>query len=174
MEELDQRERALNKRDADLTQRQNQIQTSMISNEIDNLNSQSNSNSHYSIKLPPFSSSDTEMWFAQVEALFERCKIDSETARAQVVISQVDSETLRCVRHIVMASPKPNNVYSQIKSNLISHFATSKESRVLQLIRDDVLVSGKPSHILSKLKSLNYDDCNDDILRAIFLSKLPH
>lgn len=174
MEELDERERVLNRRDAENTQRLGQIQTSMISSEINNLNKTNYPNSHYSIKLPPFSTSDTEMWFVQAEAVFERCKVETEAATAQVVITQVDSETLCCVRHIVMASPKPNNVYSQIKSNLISHYATSKEARVLQLVRGDILVSGKPSHTLSKLRSLNYDDCNDDFLKQIFLSKLPH
>ncbi|XP_043472425.1 uncharacterized protein LOC122505070 [Leptopilina heterotoma] len=113
------------------------------------------------------------MWFAQAEAVFDRHGIEMELAKVQIV-AQVDSESLRCVRHIVMANPEPENVYTQIKNELISHFAISKESRVLQMIRGDVIISGKPSQMLSRLRSLNTGECTDDVLKAIFISKLPH
>lgn len=176
--ELNRRVEQLNRRERELEARvtQNQQQQEMRADAIvhnENNVRQANHGNHH-IRLPPFSTSDTEMWFAQAEAVFDRHRIESELAKVQVMVAQVDSESLRCVRHLVMANPKPENVYTQIKNELISHFAISRESRVLQMIRGDVLISGKPSQMLSRLRSLNTGECTDEVLKAVFISKLPH
>lgn len=145
-----------------------------IENQGGDIVRQISSENYHRIRLPSFSANDTEMWFGQVEYVFERYGVESEIARVQIIISQVDAETLSCVRYIVMASPKPKNAYTQIKNELVANFPISKEARVLQLIRGDVLVGGKPSQMLSRLRNLNTGECNDEVMKTIFISKLPH
>lgn len=127
-----------------------------------------------SIKLPQFSNNDPEMWFAQVESIFERNRIETECSKAQIIMAQVDADTLACVRHVVMSNPKPVDAYTQIKNGIIFHFALSQETRMFQLIRGDVISSGKPSHVLSRIRSLNAGNCSEEVLKTIFLAKLPH
>lgn len=126
------------------------------------------------IKLPLFSANDPEMWFVQVESVFARNEIDTEIAKTRLIIAQVDADTLNCVRHIVMLDPKPDDAYTQLKNGIIAHFATCKETRLFQLIRRDVLSSGKPSQILSRIRSLNVGNCDEEVLKAMFLAKLPY
>lgn len=73
-----------------------------------------------------------------------------------------------------MVNPRPINYYTKLKRGLISHFAVSDETRAFQLIHGDVTNNGKPSQMLSRLRSLNAVNCNDDVLKTIFLAKLPH
>lgn len=127
-----------------------------------------------SVKLPKFCESDPELWFVQIESIFDRLKIVTEETRSQIVLSQVDADILSCVRHIVIINPRPPNCYTQLKKELISHFAISGEARVFQVIHGDVTNNGKPSQMLNRLRSLNAGNCSDDVLKTIFLAKLPH
>lgn len=114
------------------------------------------------------------MWFVQVESVFDRNRVKTEHAKAQLIMAQLDADTLSCVRHIIMSDPKPADAYSQIKVGIIAHFATSQETRVFQLIHGDILSSGKPSQILSRIRCLNAGNCSEEVLKTIFLAKLPH
>lgn len=98
-----------------------------------------------SIKLPPFSINNPKMWFVQVESIFDRNREETECLKAQIIMSKVDTDSLSCVRHIVMPGHKPDDVYSQIKNGMIANFEVPHETHRFQLIRGHVLSSGKPS-----------------------------
>lgn len=87
-------------------------------------------------------------------------------------MAQVDANILFCVRQIVMANTKPIDACTQIKNGIISHYATSQETRIFQLIREDLLFSGRPSQILNRIRSLNAGNWNEEVLKTIFFSKV--
>lgn len=110
------------------------------------------------------------MWFAQVESVFARHKIERDDLKTQILTSQVNADTLNCVRHIVMSRPKPLNSYTQIRNGIISHYSVSNETRIFKLIHGDIVVPGKPSQILSRLRSLNTGNCDENVLKVIFFN----
>lgn len=125
------------------------------------------------IKLPKMLPNEPELWFMQIESIFESQNIIDEDAKTRALVSNANAEVLSCVKHIIMANPKPSDSYSQLKAAIVSHFSVSDESRMYQLIRGEVLTNGKPSQILSRLRGLNSANISEDVLKAIFLTKLP-
>lgn len=183
---INERERALNLRIEDLNRREREFENRIRDQNINNghgagiaipgleVNRQYNLENNQAIRLPKFCENDPELWFIQVESIFDRLRINTEEARCQIIMSHMDADVLNCVRHIIVIVPRPENCYTQLKMGLISHFSISNETRVFQLIRGDVNNSGKPSQMLSRIRSLNAGNCNDEVLKTIFLSKLPH
>lgn len=80
-----------------------------------------------SIKLPKMLQNEPELLFIQVESIFSNQNIVDEADRTRALVSNADAEVLNCVKHIVMANPRPPNSYTQIKQAIISHFSMSDE-----------------------------------------------
>ena len=57
--------------------------------------------------------------------------------------------------------------------NLISSLAVSAVARLRKLLKGEVLAEGKPSVLLTRLRDLNDGNCNEAILRSVFLEQLP-
>lgn len=185
-EELNERERILNERIALINQRERDFEARILEQPapaaqtagVQRVRNGGDANVHseckYTIKLPKFCDNDPDLWFLQIESIFSRMGISTEEARSQIVMSQLDADRLNCIRQLIMTIPRPADIYSQMKRSLISHYTIPDETRVFKVIRGDVVNEGKPSEILSQLRRLDAGNCNDKVLRAIFLSKLPH
>ncbi|XP_043473384.1 uncharacterized protein LOC122505671 [Leptopilina heterotoma] len=196
-QELDRREQELIQRIADHEQRERDLaERIVVQNGIDH-NPEENQNAlqppgnnvaaiglvnmqpngidnHRSIKLPKLCANEPELWFVQIESIFTSHNINAKAEKTQALLANADGDSLNCVKHIIMANPPPADSYTQIKNGIIAHFSVSDESRVYQLLRGDVITSGKPSQILNRLRSLNSGNISEDVLKAIFLTKLPN
>lgn len=130
--------------------------------------------SHRKIKLPKLCANEPELWFIQIETIFKSYNIVSEADKTHAILANVDGDSLNCVKHLIIANPRPIDSYTQIKKGIIAHFSVSEEARVYQLLRGDVITSGKPSQILNHLRSLNSGNIGEEVLKVIFLTKLPN
>lgn len=131
------------------------------------------SDKHRNLKLPKFCANEPNLWFVQIESVFAYHKIATHIEKSQILMANLDSDTLNCVRHVVLAFPRPEDAYSQNKTRIVFHFAVSDEVRTYQLLRGDLLNSGKPSQVLNQLRCLNDGNISEEILKLIFMTKLP-
>ena len=123
-------------------------------------------------KIPTFFTNDPTLWFLQVESTFASCRITAEQTKADFVIANLDGDVINCVRDLLTAAERPDNIYTQIKERIISNFSVSAEARLRQLLKGQVSSSGKPSLILARLRALD-SNCGEDILRTVFMDQLP-
>ncbi|XP_039308808.1 uncharacterized protein LOC120358479 [Solenopsis invicta] len=123
-------------------------------------------------KLPPFWKENPILWFAQVEAAFTLARISNEDTKFRYVILNLDNTALPFVSDIV-ANPPPVNKYQALKERIIRSFDETAESKLRKLIRGREIGDEKPSNYLQKLRNLAGGQCNDSVLRTLFLEQLP-
>ena len=128
-----------------------------------------------SIKLPPFWSADSQVWFAQVEAQFSTRHINQRTCFDYVVAALAPEFTTE-VRDLLLAPPhtKPYNV---IKAQLIQRTAASEQCRFQQLYTAEELGDKKPLQLLCRMQQLlSYaagPNPDNKFLHKLFLQRLP-
>ena len=123
-------------------------------------------------KIPTSFTNDPTLWLLQVESTFASCRITAEQTKADFVIAILDVGVINCVRDLLTAAERHDNIYTQIKERVINNFSVSAEARLRQLLKGQVSSSGKPSLILARLRALD-SNCGEDILRTVFMDQLP-
>lgn len=123
-------------------------------------------------KLPPFWKQDPALWFIQVDAAFHRKKITNDSSKYWTVISYIDPELLQHVSDIVKRPPE-TDMYKTLKESLISRLSTTQEQQLQILLDDLVLGDNKPSQLLRKMQDLANNKVTEDVLRSLWLKRLP-
>lgn len=72
-----------------------------------------------------------------------------------------------------MLDPPDDNRYDALKVRLLSHFSDSEQSRLKKLLGDLELGTKRPSHLLREMKTLSGKTMNDDLLKSLWLQRLP-
>ena len=125
-----------------------------------------------SIKLPPFSPADPEVWFDQVETQFTTRGVTTKKTRFDYVISSLSPEFAMEVRDLLL-KPPAESLYDTPKAELIKRTAASEQRKLEQHISGD----RKPTQLLRRMQQLLGDklgtstDANS-FLRELFL-RLP-
>ena len=88
------------------------------------------------------------------------------------MIVNLDSDTLNAVGDIVK-TPPARNKYDTIKSRITSAFGESLERRLRRLLRGQPPGFHKPSLCLQRMRTTAGGQCNDPVLRTLFLEQLP-
>ena len=126
-------------------------------------------------KLPDFWPSDPELWFAQVEALFEAQNITQEKTKFAHVVRVLPARYASEVRDITLhPSEQP---YKTIKEELQKRVCMSRRQQLQQLLHVEDLGDRKPSQLLRQMLKLRGGTTGeadqDEIFREIYLQKLP-
>lgn len=124
------------------------------------------------IKLPPFWKENPAVWFAQVELTFAAARITSDEARYRHVGMNLDVAALPYVIDLLTTPPRDNK-YVTLKERIITAFGVSETQKLRKLIRGQELGTDKPSNFLQRLRNLTGGQCNDNIIRTLFLEQLP-
>ncbi|UYV72105.1 hypothetical protein LAZ67_9001826 [Cordylochernes scorpioides] len=124
-----------------------------------------------SVKIPPFWVEKPEIWFFQVEAQFEIGGIIQEDTKFHYLISQLEPKYIENIWDII--NSKIDNKYSECKSRLLELFRESEGLRIKKLISGIELGDIKPSQLLQKLRSLATPDISDNLIKTLWLDKLP-
>ena len=124
------------------------------------------------LKLPPFWTTDPEIWFEQIEAFFDtnNPKITTDATKYKHVVQALDAATAKEVRHILV-KPEADKTYKELKTALIKVFGKSRAEQDQELLSITHLGDRKPSALLRQMQALNADP--DTLLRALFLRTLP-
>ncbi|UYV85054.1 hypothetical protein LAZ67_X004411 [Cordylochernes scorpioides] len=124
-----------------------------------------------SVKIPPFWVEKPEIWFFQVEAQFKIGGIIQEDTKFNYLISQLEPKYIENIWDII--NSKSDNKYSECKSRLLELFRESEGLRIKKLISGIELGDMKPSQLLQKLRSLATPDISDNLIKTLWLDKLP-
>lgn len=125
-----------------------------------------------SIKLPPFWKNNPALWFCQVESQFEIAGIRSDKAKFNYIVGCVESNVLAQVSDLILTRPE-NNMYDTLKTRILSCFTESAETRFKKLISEISLDGKRPSHLLREMKELAGTGINGDVLKSLWLQRLP-
>ncbi|GBM51552.1 hypothetical protein AVEN_79965-1 [Araneus ventricosus] len=115
----------------------------------------------------------------QVFFLRNRCVLDllgagisEDSTKYHALVSALDSRILSQARDIVLAPPR-DNAYTALKERIISLFSQSERARLRQLLQDLHLGDLRPSQLLSQMKNLAGDKTSAELLRTLWLQRLP-
>lgn len=125
------------------------------------------------LRLPQFWADKPALWFALVEAQFNRSRIRSDDARYEHVIGQLDCRFASEVEDIITNPPQTNR-YETLKTELIRRLSLSQDERVKKLLLQEELGDRKPTQFLRHLRALAGTGCVDEnMLRTLFMQRLP-
>ena len=105
-------------------------------------------------KLPEFWPDDPTLWFEQIEALFEINGITVDKTKFSYILAY-------------------ESRYEKFKTRVIQGFSTSEEAKLRKLFKGQNLGDQKPSQFLVVLRNNASGQCNNTILKSLFLEHLP-
>lgn len=123
-------------------------------------------------KLPAFWKDEPEVWFLQVESCFRICGITQDATKFEYLVMSLDQSVLYLVKDIII-SPPATGKYETIKERIMKSFAESAEQQLKRLLGGMDMGDQKPSHYLQRMKSLSSGKVGNDILKTLFLERLP-
>ncbi|XP_055932083.1 uncharacterized protein LOC129962361 [Argiope bruennichi] len=124
-----------------------------------------------SIKIPPFWTEKPEIWFYQVEAQFSISGIKSEETKFHYLIAQMEPRFVENLWDIVTDTNE--NKYTAAKERLLNTFKESENRRIQRLVSEMELGDLRPTQLLQKMRSLATDGISDNVLKTLFLQKMP-
>lgn len=125
-----------------------------------------------SIKIPPFWAEYPELWFAQVEAQFAIAKITADLTKFHTVVGKIDSHVLAQVSDAVLKPPATDK-YANFKKCLIEVYGDSEHRKMKKLLSMTDIGDRKPSQLLNELSTLGGDKLSNELLKTIWLERLP-
>lgn len=125
-----------------------------------------------SFNTPAFWRNAPKFWFKKLEAQFELARISTETTKYNHLLSALDENLIRVISD-VLESPDPRLPYTQLKDALISRLSDSETSKLNKLLGDLVLGDRSPSQFLREMRNLSDGNLSDDVLKTLWLQRLP-
>ncbi|XP_066590842.1 uncharacterized protein [Prorops nasuta] len=123
-------------------------------------------------KLTAFISEAPDVWFYIVEAEFAAGKITSDDTKYLAVIRALDAKTLAMLTDVLRQPPEKNK-YTNLKSAILNRLLESRTKQVDKLLRNLALGDKKPSTLLREMQDLAKGEIGQDILRQLWLERLP-
>ena len=129
----------------------------------------------FNLKLPPFWSSDLEVWFQQVEAQFCTHSITAQCSKFDYTVASLSPELATEVRDLII-HPPTDSPYDSLREQLIKRTTTSEQRRLQQLFSTEELGDRKPTQLLHRIQQLlgEHTSATDStFIRELFLQRLP-
>ncbi|XP_063241138.1 uncharacterized protein LOC134541555 [Bacillus rossius redtenbacheri] len=124
------------------------------------------------VRIPPFWSADPEMWFAQVENQFAIAGITADSTKFHYVAGNLDSRYATEVRDI-LTQPPATGKYERLRTELVKRLSASQARKTKQLLETEEMGDRRPSQFLRHLRGLAGTAIPDDLLRSLWLGRLP-
>ena len=125
-----------------------------------------------SVKLPPFWEADLATWFVNVEAQFALANIVTDETRYNYVVANLDPKFWAEVQDI-LRNPPSSGKYDKLKFELIRRLSVSQDQKTRRLLEHEDIGDRKPSQFLRHLRGLAGNVIPADILRPLWLARLP-
>lgn len=123
------------------------------------------------VKIPEFSPSDPELWFAMVERSLDASGVTAEMTKFGYVLGALKPEYAQEVRDIILSPPA--QAFTKLKTELIRRVGSSQEQKTRRFLEHEEIGDRKPSQFLRHLRNLGGTTVSDEILRTLWLSRLP-
>lgn len=128
--------------------------------------------SRVGMRMPEFTPSDPELWFNIVDRSFQAAGITTDMTKFGYAITAIGPRHTLEVRDIIM-NPPAERAYETLKNELIKRLSLSQEHKTRRLLEHEEIGDRKPSQFLRHLRSLAGNVIGDEVLRTIWLSRLP-
>ncbi|XP_078051694.1 uncharacterized protein LOC144477829, partial [Augochlora pura] len=123
------------------------------------------------VRIPEFSPTDPELWFAMVERSLDASGVTAESTKFGYVLGALNAEYAAEVRDIILnPSAEP---FTKLKVELIKRIGASQELKTRRLLEHEEMGDRKPSQFLRHLRSLGGAAVSEAILRTLWLGRLP-
>lgn len=129
----------------------------------------------HNVKLPPYWPSSLNTWFIQVESQFAINRITSEVTKYNYLVSALPQDVAETLTDI-LDQPHQTTPFTQLKDAIINRHLLSIERRIKRIISDEDMGDKSPSDFYRRLKQLagTSGTVTDDLIRKLWLSRLPH
>ena len=130
------------------------------------------------VKLPNFWANDPELWFFQVEAVFENRtpKVTVDSTKFNYVMAALPQDILNACRGIIQLPPNTPDRYQQFKKALTDSYSKTESQRHAELIEfaaaKEPILDIKPSALMMHVSNLAGNDIAA-LERAMFLNRMP-
>ena len=125
-----------------------------------------------SVKLPTFWPDMPEVWFAQAEANFRARRITSQKSKFNLVVVALDADTLKGILDLIEREPDEES-YNRLKARLVQAYKLSTVDKVKQCMELPPLADENPIKLGDQMIALTRDATAEDIVKTMFLLKLP-
>lgn len=123
-------------------------------------------------RVPQFWKKTPELWFLQVESIFQTHRMRSDDGKYHLVIGALDAESLLDVADI-LRSPPARDKYNYLKFHMMNRLAETTDRQLLRVLNELELGDKKPSQLLRSMRTLAGDKASEDVLRIKWLDLLP-
>lgn len=123
-------------------------------------------------RIPAFWKANPELWFFQVESIFQTHQVRSDDGKYHLVVGALTAEALQDVAD-VLKNPPPRDKYKYIKAHIMSRMAETADRRLQRVLNELELGDKKPSQLLRQMRTLAEDTASEDVLRIKWLDLLP-
>ncbi|XP_029165115.1 uncharacterized protein LOC114936180 [Nylanderia fulva] len=128
--------------------------------------------SRVGMRMPEFTPTDPELWFNIVDRSFQAAGITVDATKFGYALSALGPRYTTEVRDIIM-NPPPERAYETLKTELVKRLSLSQEHKTRRLLEHEEIGDRKPSQFLRHLRGLAGNVVGDQVLRTIWLSRLP-
>lgn len=125
-----------------------------------------------SVEIPAFWKENANLWFIQIESIFQLSGITRDETKFTYVIANLDEQMLQYVSDIIL-STTINRKFEALKERLISRFQESEETKLRRLLSGMQIGDLKPSHFLQKIINLGTNEVSSKVMKSLFLEQLP-
>ena len=125
-----------------------------------------------SVKLPTFWPYMPEVWFAQAEANFRARRITSQKSKFNLAVVALDADTLKGVLDLIEQDPDEES-YDRLKARLVQAYKLSTVDKVKQCMELPPVADENPIKLADQMIALTRDATAEDIVKTMFLLKLP-
>ncbi|XP_055908317.1 uncharacterized protein LOC129950735 [Eupeodes corollae] len=125
-----------------------------------------------SIKPPPFLQDQPDLFFIQMEAQFNIANIKCDITKYHYVVASLDQNVSSRVSD-TLRNPQETNKYEELKKVIIAEFTDSDQKKLRKLINSVELGDLDPSKLLKKMKELAKNQLSDEVLKTLWLERLP-
>lgn len=124
------------------------------------------------MRVPEFNPNDPELWFSIIDRNFQAAGITVDATKFGYAVSALGPTCVTDVRNII-TNPPAEGAYDTLKRELIKRLSLLQEHKTRRLLEHEEIGVRKPSQFLRHLRTLAGATVSDDVLRTIWLSRLP-
>lgn len=121
--------------------------------------------------LPEFTANDPETWFSAVEHIFRVNLVSSEDEKFSSLLQCLDATQLGFIRDILASTSQSK--FTDAKERLVQIHGRSLTEQIQKMLKNVESSFDKPSVILTKMKNIVGSSQNTELLKSIWLQKLP-
>lgn len=124
------------------------------------------------MRVPEFTPTDPELWFNIIDRSFQAAGIVTDATKFGYALTAIGPRYTLEVRDVIM-NPPADRAYETLKAELIKCLSVSQENKMRRLLEHEEIGDRKPSQFLRHLRGLAGGRIGDEVLRTIWLSRLP-